>query len=247
MRHPLFALCAVAVTALIPCMSLWADERPDIEIRFVPQAEFSKYVSEYVPGNIGFFRVTWNSSGEITRAIVLVASDVTTQPERTHTVREELTQALGLMQDSYRYRESIFYQGWTTFPRYSNMDKAVIRMLYRPEVRTNMNCQEARTVLARGFTDEQLQYFSEIAFGCEYSQADTLAHKWKRSPRIAVYGELTRADIRNIHQCVQEINALTGDVQLKLAAWSINQPATVVRNDAPASQPSEDGAEVSSS
>jgi hypothetical protein len=47
-----------------------------------------------------------------------------------HLLREELTQSLGLLNDSWKYPESIFYQGWTTTTAYSEMDKRLIDMLY---------------------------------------------------------------------------------------------------------------------
>ena len=47
-----------------------------------------------------------------------------------HLLREELTQSLGLFNDSWKYPESIFYQGWSTVTEYSDMDKRLIDMLY---------------------------------------------------------------------------------------------------------------------
>lgn len=50
--------------------------------------------------------------------------------EQKHLLREELTQSLGLFNDSYKYPESIFYQEWTTTTEYSKIDREVIDMLY---------------------------------------------------------------------------------------------------------------------
>jgi hypothetical protein len=47
-----------------------------------------------------------------------------------HLLREELTQSLGLMNDSYDYPESIFYQKWSETTEYSPIDRALIDMLY---------------------------------------------------------------------------------------------------------------------
>ena len=43
---------------------------------------------------------------------------------------EELTQSLGLFNDSYKYPESIYYQGWTTTTEYAPIDVELIEMLY---------------------------------------------------------------------------------------------------------------------
>jgi hypothetical protein len=47
-----------------------------------------------------------------------------------HLVREEITQSLGLLNDTWDYFDSIFYQGWTNFNEYSNLDKNIIKMHY---------------------------------------------------------------------------------------------------------------------
>ena len=47
-----------------------------------------------------------------------------------HLLREELTQLLGLCNDSWKYKESIFYQGWTTTTEFAPIDRELIDMLY---------------------------------------------------------------------------------------------------------------------
>ena len=53
-----------------------------------------------------------------------------TNDGQKHLLREELTQSLGLCNDSYDYPESIFYQGWTETTEYAEIDKELIQMLY---------------------------------------------------------------------------------------------------------------------
>jgi len=50
--------------------------------------------------------------------------------EKKHLLREELTQSLGFFNDSWRYPESIFFQGWTKTTSYSEIDKKIISMFY---------------------------------------------------------------------------------------------------------------------
>jgi len=47
-----------------------------------------------------------------------------------HLLREELTQSLGLFNDSYKYDESIFQQSWTETTEYAPIDRVLIDMLY---------------------------------------------------------------------------------------------------------------------
>jgi hypothetical protein len=46
-------------------------------------------------------------------------------------LREELTQSLGLGNDSNKYPDSIFYQDWSTVTSYSKLDIEIIKQHYR--------------------------------------------------------------------------------------------------------------------
>lgn len=76
--------------------------------------------------NWGLFEVYRNNYGimyvDIVRTVNIEA--------QKHLLREELTQSLGFLNDSYDYPESIFYEGWTTTTKYSYIDKEIIKMHY---------------------------------------------------------------------------------------------------------------------
>jgi hypothetical protein len=104
----------------------------------------------YLSANQGLFWLYWNTSNYITKASVFV-DIVRTQglPCQKHLLREELTQSLGIMQDSNRYPESIFQQAWTCTTSYSTIDREVIKLLYHPKLLAGMTRDEARVVLKR--------------------------------------------------------------------------------------------------
>lgn len=77
--------------------------------------------------NLGFFQLYSSGKGEMYVDMVRTTGDELAQ---RHLLREELTQSLWLCNDSWKYPESIFYQGWTTTTEYSEMDKKLISMLY---------------------------------------------------------------------------------------------------------------------
>jgi hypothetical protein len=122
------------------------DTLPSVEVHFAPQATFPGLLPNYVPGNVGFFSVWWDATQHIYRAVVLISSDID-QPARDHILREEVTQILGLMRDSFRYPDSIFYQNWTLVSEYAPVDEALIEMLYRPELPTGTPPAEAVRLL----------------------------------------------------------------------------------------------------
>lgn len=119
----------------------------NIEIYFVPVEEFAAIEPGYVEGNLGYVYIWWDAAGSIYSGRVLISTTGVTPAERAHLIREELTQGLGLLNDSLSYPESIFYQEWTETNRYTRLDRLVIEMLYRPELSVGMDIDEALTVL----------------------------------------------------------------------------------------------------
>jgi len=91
--------------------------------------EFESNSVGYTDQNQGLFIVYGRE--ELTHATMYVDIERTsTNDGQKHLLREELTQSLGLCNDSYDYPESIFYQGWTETTEYSEIDKELIQMLY---------------------------------------------------------------------------------------------------------------------
>jgi hypothetical protein len=91
--------------------------------------EFESNSVGYTDQNQGLFIVYGRE--ELTHATMYVDIERTsTNDGQKHLLREELTQSLGLCNDSYDYPESIFYQGWTETTEYTDIDKELIQMLY---------------------------------------------------------------------------------------------------------------------
>jgi len=61
---------------------------------------------------------------------IFIRNDVTSL-DKKHAIIEEITQSLGLANDSWTYEDSMFYEGYTTTQQLSKIDKEVIRMLYK--------------------------------------------------------------------------------------------------------------------
>jgi hypothetical protein len=81
--------------------------------------------AERLVNNWGYFQI-YNNEG-LMYVDVIRAKEENAQK---HLLREELTQSLGLCNDSYKYDNSIFYQGWTTTTEYAPIDRELIDMLY---------------------------------------------------------------------------------------------------------------------
>lgn len=115
------------------------NNKENVKITFSPESDFSNIDPNYIPTNYGFFWALWHDDNFIIyNASILVSSVDINQQERSHLIREELTQSLGLMNDSKKYKDSIFYQDWTEIEEYSDIDKTIIGLLYNENIEPGM-------------------------------------------------------------------------------------------------------------
>ena len=86
----------------------------------------SEKSKELLKRNWGFFIMS------IDESLIFINTEDTYGNElaQRHLLREELTQSLGLCNDSHQYPESIFYQPWSLTTEYAEIDKRLIDMLY---------------------------------------------------------------------------------------------------------------------
>lgn len=77
----------------------------------------------------GLFLLERRNQVTIKRAFIWIDSTEPYSISR-HVLREEITQAYGLINDSMRFKDSIFYQFPSKTYRYSKEDKYIIRKLY---------------------------------------------------------------------------------------------------------------------
>lgn len=86
----------------------------------------------FVPGNEAFFWVFWDERGAIYRGTVLVAEDLV-GPRLRHVVLEELTQCLGMLEDSPLFPDSVVYESPTArgdATELSDLDRRMLLLLY---------------------------------------------------------------------------------------------------------------------
>jgi hypothetical protein len=118
----------------------------ELEVHFVPRAQFTGVVAAAVPNNVGQFWLWFDAAEHFSRGVVLIGTDIPARL-RQHLIREEVTQSLGLAQDSPRDPFSVFYSGYSESTVYTALDLALVEMLYRDEVRPGMSAAEAIPVL----------------------------------------------------------------------------------------------------
>jgi len=98
----------------------------------------------------GFF--VYHSVGntsEIVRGSIWIDTTSDNSKQRVrHVIREELTQVLGLTNDSNRFQDSIFFQGDSETSSYSKVDRDLIRMLYHPDLKVNTTKEQSLATFA---------------------------------------------------------------------------------------------------
>ncbi|MDX1667205.1 MAG: DUF2927 domain-containing protein, partial [Saprospiraceae bacterium] len=100
--------------------------------------------------NFGLVWIYWSNQSQIYKGSMYV--DISRVPDpacRKHLLREELTQSLGLLNDSFRYSESIFFQNWTCTDFYLDVDRKVLEYHFNPAIEEGMSRSEAEAVLLR--------------------------------------------------------------------------------------------------
>ena len=184
-----------------------------IDIYFVPATRFTRIESNYRAGNEGFFWVTWNEVGWIQHANILLSTEIT-QGFRDHLLREELTQSLGLMNDSARFSDSIFYSGESYGTFYLPIDRQVVTMLYQEAIQPNLTRDEVKKVLGSKFNQIEMTYFQEVALVSEYGENAVRARKWQADIPIRVHGNPTEMDLIELERIINEVNHLLGGIEL---------------------------------
>jgi hypothetical protein len=192
-------------------------EEDGMDVYFVPLDTFRTYCLFYVPGNWGYVYEEWDSQDRITHDTVLIATDVTTQEDRTHLIREEVTQGLGLLADSLQYPDSIFYKDWTNTAVYSDIDRTVIQMLYRDDITPGMTRDGAIEVLRGQYTPQEIDYFLAIAMNLEYGLTDGRIQKWTHAVQVRVHGAPTDIDLETLRNVASDIRQITGTLELVIS------------------------------
>lgn len=103
--------------------------------------------SNLVASNYGLFILSIDDDNHFFSGRMYVDTQRADLPAQKHLLREELTQSLGLAKDSYKYPESIFQSNWTVTNSYAEIDKALIKLLYHPDMQTGLGENNIENVL----------------------------------------------------------------------------------------------------
>jgi len=112
--------------------------------------DYEPATQNVIKNNFGLFWIYWNNQSELIRGNVFVDTQRTQGVNcQRHLLREELTQSLGIMQDSGQFSDSIFQQSWTCTNTYAAVDTMVIKLLYHPLVKPGMSKQQVTAIIQK--------------------------------------------------------------------------------------------------
>lgn len=125
---------------LFPSISFTTDEaNADVCYYFVPLKRMGDYLQNYTEGNWGYVSFWWNGGYQLTHIEIGIATDVTSQKERNHLIMEEFINGSGITNDHEIYSDSISYQKWTTTQSPSELDWAMLNLIYSPFAHAGMS------------------------------------------------------------------------------------------------------------
>lgn len=147
------------IRALAPALDVrWVDSPKGANVT-VFLGPYLRYADKHAPDSLrhlkrnwGFFTVRWlaDHRGIESASMYVDTHRARDDDQRQHLLREELTQLFGLMADSSRYPDSIFYQHWSTTTQYSELDRQLIALLYDARLHSGMDEAAIRTVWGDG-------------------------------------------------------------------------------------------------
>jgi len=103
----------------------------------------------HIDSNSGIFWIYWVSDFELTQGTVWIDTVRTTDiRDQKHAIREEMIQALGAVNDSFRYPDSIFYQGISVASEFAPIDIEVLQLLYSDRIIAGMTENDVNRIFA---------------------------------------------------------------------------------------------------
>ncbi len=109
---------------------------------------YESNATNLIGSNNGLFWNYWNGRFEMVSGSMFVSTTLVDDAQLLkHIIREELTQAMGIFNDSFSYEDSLFYQGFSKTTEYAPIDIEVLELLYSPSILPGMNEDDVDRVL----------------------------------------------------------------------------------------------------
>ena len=130
-------------------------EAAALTLEFVTVDEMNEITGAYNDPAYGYAHVSWyNSTGALFSGSVFIVREVdSSEADVLHALTEEFTQAMGLLNDSYKYPDSIFYQGYSLTTQFSAEDLIILKLHYSIEISAGMEYNNISAIVSQKARD----------------------------------------------------------------------------------------------
>jgi hypothetical protein len=131
----------------LPQMSVTTREKgANVILTYAPYDQMKEIVKQCEDGSDGFVWVNYTSY-RITRAKIVISSEITDQEFRSGVAREEIVNMLGLLNDITCTTESIICQEGETVTDLSPLDYEMLNLLYDKRIPAGTTLSKAKKIL----------------------------------------------------------------------------------------------------
>jgi hypothetical protein len=125
-------------------------QKANVDLYFLPGDELQAHEPNYRQGSPGLYWCWWYSTGAIYRARIVIATDAATDADRQRLIRTYLMRVLGFHGTTSSARDTVLAEehDGTEVAGYSALDRALIELLYRPEIDLGLTRWIAQKYLA---------------------------------------------------------------------------------------------------
>lgn len=113
-------------------------ESSNLKMHFVGYDEFDNFFKNASVGTHGFCIIMFDLMRNINRGTILINKSLSGK-DRKSTILNEISNSLGLINDSYKYPTSAFQQFMNKNTTYNEIDKKVIDLLYNYDLPTRLD------------------------------------------------------------------------------------------------------------
>ncbi|MBO4627438.1 MAG: DUF2927 domain-containing protein [Lachnospiraceae bacterium] len=108
---------------------------------FYPDDKYDEITPSNITDLTDGFATCWFQGSAIIKSRIGIRTSMS-QHERNSVIWEELVQCTGLQNDSYKYPESLFYQGYNEVQEPTKLDWILFEVLYHPAIQPGMTIDE---------------------------------------------------------------------------------------------------------
>lgn len=124
------------------------NQNSNYEIHYIEPSEFSKVIPKMKSNSWVYFNLKKNNDKSYRLAKVVLSNKLLNQTTRDGSILSMLVRTLGLKNTSDRYTNSPFSPYWAKYvTSLSELDRELIRMLYRGDMYSGMNYEEVKSIL----------------------------------------------------------------------------------------------------